>query len=367
MISSEQIATLINHPEVIGRDQLNDLEQLSREYPFSPVFPQLYLKGLAIHDPITFEKKLKQYAYRVPNRSQLYALVNSVSNDEQPQDKDTENTPTAGKEISDLNDKNNLDDNNTSDSDVTNAAVENINIITVQEETVVDDLEVDTNSKLDHAELDDSDQDEVQLESNEDISDEVSHNEIDGLERDILAHAVSSSIFLEVDEAEFTDELQGNVNQEKDIQRGKDSDAYIELLTSTSDEIEEVDHFEEESETDALESGQQINTSGKKSFTGWMSSFIEEEKDSTSIKKKVDFKEKHRLEKPVQSFFSPVEKAKESLDESRLPVSETLAKIYEAQGNYPKSIEAYEKLLLKFPEKKSFFALQIESLKRKLN
>jgi len=55
------------------------------------------------------------------------------------------------------------------------------------------------------------------------------------------------------------------------------------------------------------------------------------------------------------------------LDESTLPVSETLAKIFAAQGNFPKSIYVYNKLMLIYPEKKIFFAGVIEELEQKLN
>jgi len=72
------------------------------------------------------------------------------------------------------------------------------------------------------------------------------------------------------------------------------------------------------------------------------------------------------IERPKREFFNPIKKAKESLDEDKMPVSETLAKIFVLQKNYSKAIYVYEQLGLIFPEKKSFFAAQIENINKKI-
>lgn len=45
-------------------------------------------------------------------------------------------------------------------------------------------------------------------------------------------------------------------------------------------------------------------------------------------------------------------------------ITETLAKVYMRQGLYVEALKSYEKLILKFPEKNSYFAGQIENVKK---
>jgi hypothetical protein len=56
----------------------------------------------------------------------------------------------------------------------------------------------------------------------------------------------------------------------------------------------------------------------------------------------------------------------ESISDDELPASETLAGIYVAQHDYKKAIRIYQKLILKFPDKMSYFAALIEELRSKI-
>jgi tetratricopeptide (TPR) repeat protein len=63
-------------------------------------------------------------------------------------------------------------------------------------------------------------------------------------------------------------------------------------------------------------------------------------------------------------FFNPIDVARKNASENDDIASETLALIYVKQGNIDRAIKIYKRLLLKFPEKSSYFAAQIEKLKK---
>ena len=74
-----------------------------------------------------------------------------------------------------------------------------------------------------------------------------------------------------------------------------------------------------------------------------------------------------RMPRPKQNeFFKPQDAAKRSLASPIPFVTETLANIYEQQGHIEKAILAFENLSVKHPEKSSYFAARILTLKERI-
>lgn len=64
--------------------------------------------------------------------------------------------------------------------------------------------------------------------------------------------------------------------------------------------------------------------------------------------------------------YTPSNLARLSVVDDEEFVTETLANIYAQQGNLEKALTAYKKLLLKYPEKKTYFAARIEKIEKDL-
>ncbi len=90
-----------------------------------------------------------------------------------------------------------------------------------------------------------------------------------------------------------------------------------------------------------------------KSFTGWLKTL--KTMPVSEIAKNVDARSEQKVEKLAETSL-----------ENREVITDTMAEVWEKQGNYPKAIEIYNKLSLLEPSKNAYFAAKIEDLKKLL-
>jgi len=73
------------------------------------------------------------------------------------------------------------------------------------------------------------------------------------------------------------------------------------------------------------------------------------------------------LKETVEAEADKLKKSSEEFGNKEALMTETLANVYLQQRNFKKAIQAYKILILKYPEKSSFFADQIRAIEKQIN
>lgn len=198
--------------------------------------------------------------------------------------------------------------------------------------------------------------------------------EMDDLDRDILVTALNKSIELEVSE-EADEEGAGEALSSEVDPSAEVTDPYTLWLmqragqlgyagmkapaeTDTSASEEEIEDTEEESLSSAKEETQGISH-GMQRLSGLNKNAHQKDLIDRFIRTEPKITPGKALD------YSGTILGKESLEDHGGLVTETMAKLYVAQGKIDKAKKAYKRLIELFPEKSIYFATQLKNLNTK--
>lgn len=324
----EDLQYLVKHPNQLNDSHLKDINAMIELFPFCASFHMLRAKALSNIESQQYDKALKWAAIYTPDRKALYKLINQTGNDY------VKPVEQIKVEVDELQ----------ASEEIIN---EELTYTDVQEEEIVHQFE--SAEELDVVE-------EQTVE--EQIFDEE-FEEVDIQKEEITERPLSFAEWLKSKNSSASNvESFGNKSILSEISNNKKPiirlDTSEEIKPLIQDELGELIVSNVFNEGYLIKADEKVDT-GNLAGNNLIEQFIKSD-HPVVIKVKKD-------EIPVNTE----NKAKKSADDAGVPVSETLAQIFAKQKLYGKAIAAYEKLSLKYPEKKVYFASLIEEIKKEIN
>ena len=302
-MNTSELTYLLNKPEAINEKQTIALESVVLQFPYFQAARALHLKGLYNLESFRYNYELKKTAAYTTDRTVLFEFITSDNFIAIQQQK-----------IDDLH--------------------ENLKEIEVNfaEELNQTSSKIATDFQIE------------QLEATEPTIDESYKKSLETLFLNPKAEENNSEI-----EENF--QSQGQTNT-------------IETITEIEEKLE-------------IDKPLPFTTSEKHSFEEWLqlTKFLPINRDLEENEPKIDAEKQKKLDL-IDKFIEANPKIAPVTDLSKTPINiskikdepthlmtETLAKVYLQQKKYSKAIQAYQILILKYPEKSSFFATRIEEIK----
>jgi len=332
MNRSEFLGMIQNNGQ-IGREALSELRDLVGIYPWFQCAHLLLLKGLHNTGDVKFENQLRQSALYIANREVLYYLLYPVGGEKVQPEKPVQEV----RQLTEVPDNLQVVIDSGKNSEELIRMFEREAVTSSSEETAGKRMEQHPVFITTDSEIDESASVTVVYDDGEERIEET----IVFIDPSISSG--SSFELLELDETAVISEAPGEIPEEAPEEKP------AEVLVKVPEEIpaeipEEITGYTLATESHAAK------TPDTPSPSDLIEKFI---------------KANPRIEPPREKKDEPlVDISKPFTEEKSSFVTETLARIYVSQGYYSKAIEIYEKLSLKYPEKSSYFASQIEEIKK---
>jgi len=295
-MQQKDIIAAINAKRIRGIADFQDIESLSDRFPYCSTFQTLKAIGLKEQDSIEFKTQLNRASIAIQDRSKLYEYI-------------VKDNLLSRIEESEAEEKVIIESPPEKESDPSNSIPE---ATETPEENEILSPETKPEISAPAAINDESDSEHFKTET---------------LEDQIMREAITQLGEMETD-MRFSE--MASTDKQGEMQKPTKSDASAE---SNSDEPLSFGAWllrKDNREAQRQPEDRLI-----------IDKFIQESPQITPVKK---------------AFFSPSQMGKLSLIEDESFVTETLAGIYERQGDFKKAAKAYKNLGLKFPEKRLYFA-----------
>ena len=311
----------------VNRQMMGEVYELINIFPYCQSAHLLLLKGLYNNGDVKFENQLKNSAIHVSDREVLYWLLKARTLSNSETDKNVQESEFKQEVVSDIQNGMNK---NTQESEFKQEVVSDT------QQTVIESAK---NSELMIHEIE-KDSDESKMKGDQDSSEQdSSHSVMIATEPDILEPA--GVIFLQEEENESKEEKVFFMDP------GFSYAEHSDLLELDLDLDEDRTSLASEEES---------------SISDWSDRNSKKMQQAELIDKFIITNPRIETQKD-RPLLADEDKSGPFVEEEVGLVTETLAKIYVCQGYYSKAIDIYEKLSLKFPEKSSYFASQIEKVK----
>ncbi|MFT6323275.1 MAG: hypothetical protein ACJAWO_000827 [Halieaceae bacterium] len=314
-MNSNKIIALFESPSLLHRIDVKDLNEIIEIYPYFNQARLLLTKKMQQTQHLLLKKEIKRTAVSVPNRKGLYeflyqkdihsSIINSVT--------ENESKLTANKVA----------------KDVTEKAIAN---------------EVSKSSFVQPVAMERERKPEVRFKQPIDLKSfgTKESKTLDILEQQIIGQTIEHVLSQEIESsnAAIVKTTKSPTNKEIEVNETQKFSDWLTIL--------DQDRLKNWRDKDASE-----NTESGPTENDIIDSFLQ--KDTNVISPTNDNIE-----------FTPSNLARLSIVDDEDFVTETLADIYLTQGNLPKALSAYNKLLLKYPKKKTYFAARIDKIERDL-
>jgi hypothetical protein len=404
-MNTAQIGNFIREPQNLTKAQVQDFENLCQTYPYSGLLHLLLLKALGNSKSVDFEQNLKMHAIKVPNRALLYNLIHDEAPDapfvDEPKVATTLPEITTAVPI--------VEDTIDVSGYKALELIKNAEQGTLEKEAPLI-IQIESSSDQVSSEaLDSGGLNETEAPAKEATQiDNIRTTELPTFSIDIAERIADLGIQENEQEQETVDRkytldevpwldntitFEGFFDEQNENSASNNQDEAPAKEASNIDAQPRIEEFIKEP---VFEKNPIVETSSAKSFYDWLNkktqidaveSVKRDERINLASTSQVSINDPHvdaenpkvkvqdlvnkfielepKISRPKATFFSPTKSAKESVSDEGIPVSETLAKIYELQGNYPKAIAVYEKLKELLPNKLSEFDNKIANIRYK--